>query len=181
MKRTVFIAAAAAVLLTAGPALADPVNWAFSGTWSDGGAVNGAFTYDADTNTYSGVSITTSGGALPSAVYISPQPALSGPSQLSVLTAGGPAAGQRVARFTFSGPLTNGGGTEMLGPASGEGTCDIGCGGFNGGVPNRTVATGVVTTAPPPIPTLGEWAMMGLAAALAGLGGLFVSRRRRWA
>ena len=42
---------------------ADPIVWTVSGTWNDGGSVNGSFTYDADTNTYSNVLLTTTPGS----------------------------------------------------------------------------------------------------------------------
>jgi hypothetical protein len=181
MKRTAFAAALTVMALAAGSAVAMPVNWTMSGSFSDGGSFTGAFTYDADTNVYSGVIVTTTtGGVVTGAVYNAPHAVFSGPNQLTVLTAGGTASGQPLARFTFSAPLTNAGGSVIIGPTTGEGTCNVGCTDFTGGVPQRTATAGLATTAPAPVPTLGEWAMMGFAAALAALGGLFVMRRR-WA
>ena len=44
---------------------ATPVVWYLSGvTFIDGGAASGSFTYDADTNTYSAISISTTAGSI---------------------------------------------------------------------------------------------------------------------
>lgn len=180
MRLTVFAAILGSALLAAGSALAAPLTWYVSGTFADGGVISGSFTYDADTNTYSAVSVTVTGGALSGAAYVTPNTPYVGGTQLGAVTAGGTGSGQRMATFIFSSPLTNGGGFVLLGPSTAEGTCNAGCTGFTGGVPLRTNADGLLSTTTA-VPTLGEWAMMGFAAALAGLGGLFVMRRRRWA
>lgn len=179
MRRGAFAAVLASGLLIAGPVLAVPVTWYVSGTWSDGGSYVGSFVYDADTNTYSSVSITSYDGSLPTANYVAASVPHSGASQLTLLTVGGPVVGERVTRLTFSAPLTNGGGLVTPGGSTGEGTCNVTCSDYAGGVPLRTTAGGLYSSTPPPAPTLGEWAMIGFAAALAALGGLFVSRRRR--
>ena len=44
-------------------ALAAPVVWDLSGTFQDGGTASGSFTYDADTSTYSAISIDTTAGS----------------------------------------------------------------------------------------------------------------------
>lgn len=179
MRHTVFAAILASALLAAGPALAIPLTWYINGTFADGAVINGSFTYDADTNTYSAVSINVTGGALPNATYVTPNTPFLGAVQLSAVTAAGTGSGERRANFVFVGPLTNAGGLVLLSPSSGEGTCNVGCNDFTGGVPARLAPAGGLLTTVADIPTLGEWAMIGMATALAGLGGLVAMRRRR--
>ena len=180
MRRTVFAAALGSVLLAAGPAFAVPLTWYVNGAFGDGGTITGSFTYDADTNTYSAVSLTVNGGSLSNVVYVTPNTPFVGPVQLSAVTAAGTGSGQRVANFVFSAPLTNAGGLVLLSATTAEGTCNVGCSDFTGGVPARLAAPGGVLTTTAPVPTLGEWAMIGLAAGLGLLGGLVALRRRRW-
>src|ERR1051326_2147724 len=46
------------------PALAIPITWNLSGvTFADGGTASGSFVYDADTNVYSFVNVTTTNGS----------------------------------------------------------------------------------------------------------------------
>lgn len=181
MRRTVFAALLGSGLLAAGPALAAPLTWYVNGAFADGATITGSFTYDADTNTYSAVSLSVNGGALSNVVYVTPNTPFVGPVQLSAVTASGTGSGQRLANFIFSAPLTNSGGLVLLGPSTAEGTCNVGCNGFTGGVPNRVVTPGGILTTTAQVPTLGEWAMIGMTAALAALGGWIATRRRRWA
>lgn len=181
MRCAVFAAILGSVLLAAGPALAIPLTWYVNGTFADGGVINGSFTYDADTNTYSAVSVSVTGGSLSNAIYVTPNTPFVGPVQLSAVTASGTGSGERLANFIFSAPLTNAGGLVLLGPTTAEGTCNVGCNDFTGGVPDRVVSPGGLLTTTAPIPTMGEWAMIGLIIALAALGGLIVTRRRRLA
>lgn len=166
-------------LLAGGPAFAAPLTWYVNGAFADGGTITGSFTYDADTNTYSAVALTVNGGALSGVTYITPNTPFVGPVQLSAVTAAGTGSGQRMATFIFSGPLTNAGGLVLLSPTTAEGTCNVGCTGFTGGVPSRLAAPGGVLSTTLSVPTLGEWAMIGLTTVLAGLGGLIAMRRRR--
>ena len=64
MMRRVLVAAVL-VLIVGGAASASPIQWNLSGvTLGDGSSVAGSFIYDVDTNTWSGLSITTSGGTI---------------------------------------------------------------------------------------------------------------------
>ena len=56
-------------------ALADGITWNLSGvTFDDGGAASGSFVYDAPTNTFSAIDITTTpGSAFAGATLYSPQ------------------------------------------------------------------------------------------------------------
>jgi hypothetical protein len=55
-----------ALLLSAGlPVYAASVQWALQGVqFNDGGTASGTFSYDADTNTYSSINVTTTGGSV---------------------------------------------------------------------------------------------------------------------
>src|SRR5438270_11682743 len=51
-------------MVLAASAAAAPILYSVSGTFTDGGTVTGSFAYDAATNTYSNVSITTTTGSV---------------------------------------------------------------------------------------------------------------------
>lgn len=54
-----------AIFLLAAIAHATPVNWKLNGVlFSDGGTANGTFVYDADTNQFSAINITTTTGSV---------------------------------------------------------------------------------------------------------------------
>jgi hypothetical protein len=59
-----FAALVSIVALFSASANATPVVWYLSGvTYDDGGTASGSFTYDADTNTYSAISVSTTAGS----------------------------------------------------------------------------------------------------------------------
>jgi len=122
MNRLTFrslIAALGLLVLLSLPSIAsaDGATWTLSGvTFDDGGTASGSFTYDATTNKYTLISVTTTAGTLLSgASYNSLSPCC-----LDSDT--GLAFGPNVADFTntpalfllFSAPLTNAGGTISL-------------------------------------------------------------------
>ena len=116
-------------LVSARPVSANPITWDFSGiVLSDGTNVTGSFVFDADTTTFSGLNLTTSGGtsvlATSSWFYnlIAPgaqQNALgiTGFVAVDVDTTGSPnlIGAHEVSLFSVLGPLmTNAGGTITL-------------------------------------------------------------------
>jgi hypothetical protein len=116
--------------LASGTATAVPIKWTLSGiTFLDGGTVTGTFVYDADTNTYSSVSIITTAtnpptaGFVPGATYTAPHPP-SGADVLYAIT--NPSlpdlTGTPVVIIRFAQVLTNAGGTTNVFNVA-EGTC----------------------------------------------------------
>ncbi|MFC5344671.1 IPTL-CTERM sorting domain-containing protein [Brevundimonas staleyi] len=184
MKTLALSAAVAAVALVATPALAVPVQWTINGTFQDGGTIGGTFIYDYDTNTYSSINITTTAGTtLTSGANYVALRGTGGSNGLEVLTAGGMADGQRVMYLSTTGAaMNNSGGVRNFNTGlTAEGTCTGGgaCSGAYGTPRSLTggTVTGVVLAAP--VPTLTEWAMIGLTGLLATAGAVMVMRRRQ--
>lgn len=177
------------VLALAASAGAAPVTWYLSGvTMADGAVANGSFVFDASTNTYSSVSITTSGGS----VFVSSTYTAVDPNAVSVDDGTNvelvPNAG--LANFTgtpvlvlfFQTTLTDAGGSSWLagGPASYETTCrDSACTGPS--LTRRNFLGGIATTTPPPtsvvVPTLSSFSLAILAVLLAGSTTLMLRRK----
>lgn len=118
MDRSCIASRCAALLLTSGwlsCAQASPVLWTLTDVlFFDGGTASGSFVYDAATDTYSGVSITTTDSlSVPNATYTS---VVSGtdydaalvPSAMPDLT------GQPLLQLIFQFPLTDAGGLVLL-------------------------------------------------------------------
>ena len=155
-------------------ASAIPVRWTLTGvTFSDGGTASGSFIYDADTNTYSNISITTTAGTvlLTGATYGFIAPVVP-PSSLGFLTTqqnGGDLTGTRGMAPFFGTALTNAGGSASVSAV--EATCsDAVC--TSPVPPSRGTTAGTVTGAQvAPIPTLSfsMLALLGLALAAAAL------------
>lgn len=183
MRRLALTTAAAAVLAAmAAPAWAVPVQWTIAGTFDDGGSVSGTFVYDYDTNTYSAVNVTTTAGAtLPGAVYTT-QAIYGGSNAFALVTATGANPGEPLLTVTITGSMNNAGGLRNI-AGDQEAICDGPSCAFVSLSPRVFTSgtlTGVVLPPPTPtVPTMGEWAMIGLATLLAGLGGLMVMGRRR--
>jgi hypothetical protein len=167
---------------------AAPLVWTLSGvTLADGGSVTGSFTYDATTNTYSAINVTTSGGTSPGYTYTAYDPnALGG--QKSYFLSAVPNPG--LANFEGTpilvieyGSLTNAGGTSSINVISSnsfEGTClDATC--ISASIV-RFVSAGQVTapTPPPPtVPAVSNLGLCGLALLLAAVSSLFLRRTAR--
>ena len=177
--------AAAALVFAPAVALADPVTWTLSGaTFDDGGTASGSFVYDADTDTYSSVQITTTAGTQRSGTtFVDPIGLYTRSDLLYVATSGGAGIGLSSLYLAFDVPLTDAGGVIGIGGV--EGTCTSNnCGAQ--GQPMRNITGSVIAVpAPPPpppppavVPTLTEWAMVLLAGLLATTAALALGRRR---
>lgn len=164
------------LLLLCNAAWAAPVRWTLSGVLlsSPDGTASGSFVYDADTNTYSNVDITTTAftilvDSVPVAVPGNHYTAVgSGTTGSYLLTT---ASGGALV-LLFAQPLTNAGGTigflqqaQILPPAfffSGESV-------NAGPLVHRSITDGAVTASPTPvsIPTLSQTGLLILGVLLA--------------
>lgn len=172
------LAVSMAASLFASAALADPVVWTLNGvTTLDGQTVTGSFTYDADTNTYSAINVTSTGGVGPfTALY--PATASTAGAAIFIQTPAGP--GQNGILLNTANK-TNAGGTLTITTGPGNGglfTCSGVCTNANL-TAGRSIATGTLVGAPVvPVPTLSEWAMILFGLILAGGAALYIQRRQ---
>lgn len=108
-------------------AIANPILWnVYGGTFQDGGTITGSLTYDASTNTYSSVDITTFGGGISGSTYTFIDPSHDGPFTWLLSPSPGQGIGTPVLYLNLNTPLTNAGGTIpfSIGPeTSFEGAC----------------------------------------------------------
>jgi hypothetical protein len=169
-------------------AQAEPIGYSFTTSFFDGGLAFGHFIYDADTTTYSNVSITVSGSATPSldGTYIYPCPSadcfgIPLATNLYVLRdppppPGTDLTGSQVFVLTFGTPLT-----DARSPVTADaayGTCNnISCIGQDLG-PDAVRNNPNVLVAPPAIPTLTAWSLAAFALLLSGFAVLHLWRNR---
>ena len=164
------------LILPLGSASATPISWTLENwVFDDGGTASGSFVFDADTNAYSNISITTTlGSTLGGASYGIPDLASPGNSTIAVWVTGPMAdfTGTPLVAVQWLSALTNAGGTayvNLSGSFYGEYACgDAGCTYAVG--PYRQLTQGFVSTVPEP----GTSALFGF-----GLLGLCFARRRR--
>ncbi len=136
----------------AGIASATPVTWTLSGVaFSGGGTASGSFVYDADTNTYSSVNITTTtGGTRSGATYIAAclgTGVTCSATTLQLFTAAaGPFTGLPNWYINFSTALTNSGGTKTVTGGQESNCPNAGC--SSPQAPSRSVSAGGQVTAP---------------------------------
>ncbi len=173
-------------------ASAFPVRWVLSGvTFAGGGTASGSFVYDADANTFSSVSITTtSTGSFTGQTYVTVvPPPTSGASFVVSVTTGAFTTGTPDFFLLPATPLTDAGGTLALvvgtNPAgsSSEGVCgNAACSG-PGPSPVRQVSAGsLVGTAVAgggTVPALSVPAMAGLGALLVAAASMLMRRQEK--
>ncbi len=169
-------------------AFAVPVLWTLTGVvFNDGGTASGSFIYDATTNTYSSVSITTTTGSTRTgaAYSVTNTSISSSTAALYVTSAAANQTGLPALFLPFTSALTNAGGSVNIRLGlnasfdGSESNCgDAACSGP--AVPQRLMTSGSVTGAvvTASIPTLSEWGLILLSGLLA-LGTMVVMRRRQ--
>ncbi len=117
----------AALTTLAGAASAGPVTWTLSGvTFAQGGTASGSFAYDADTDTYSSINIsTTTDSQATGTTGYDTVLGFSNHILLSVVKAaeGPDFTGDHSLRLFFTSPLTSLGGTASLATFEGEWVC----------------------------------------------------------
>lgn len=137
LRSTIF-SLAAVVLCLGAPAAAAPLTWNISGMFNDGGTMSGSFVYNADTNIFTSIDVTTTAGSLlGGSNYTLPVPCCEGlPSAnfLLFVTATGDLTGTPILADYLTGSMTDAGGVINLGTADsgfpfyseefcGDGTC----------------------------------------------------------
>ena len=155
-------------------ALADGVTWNLSGvTFDDGGTASGSFVYDAATNTYSAIDVTTSAFGLRPPVTYTSFSDVALPSNTGFLfgpNSGGDFTGASFLMWLFDAPLTDGGTVQVSLPPpidSIEALCtNSDCTTFS----SRSVSGGeVIAAVATPEPSTFLLVSMGLIALLAGV------------
>jgi hypothetical protein len=138
---TFAVAAGLAVATLAAPAAAIPVTWTLHNVvFDDGATASGWFVYDADTNVFGPVDITTTSGAVVTgATYTLEDPGFDSTADFSVFVTGMLAdyTGTPALALSMLVPLTNAGG--MIPVSNGEFVCiDAGC---TDGTPARFIVS----------------------------------------
>ena len=149
-------------------ALADGITWNLSGvTFDDGGSASGSFVYDAPSNTFSAIDITTTAGsAFAGATYTGLSGAFGSSNTGMLLGPSGNLTDTALLFLMFGANLTNSGGTVPLNGV-GEGTCDdADC--FNSTLLRSITAGDVVGAVATPEPSAFLLVGTGLLALLAG-------------
>ncbi len=181
LARQSILAAAVCLASAAFTAEAAPLKWTLTDVTSFGSSITGSFVYDADTDTYSHINITTSSGSvIPGGSWntlaIDPKYPPSFFVQF-VDTTGSDQSGANTLGLMFYYSLTNAGGTVNL-FATYQGSClTASCGtlgvypgdptpGFNPNVTGYVVASAIPEPA-------------SLSVLAAGAGAIFLTRKRR--
>jgi hypothetical protein len=150
---------ALALLFGCGVAQAAAIEWTLNDVvFDDGGTAFGSFTYDVDSNTFSGISITTTVGSENSGHFYefeNPGPSTDA-SGLHLVAIADPVQGTPGFNLNLDSLLTNNGGTIVIGigspPSAFESICSSSLctvfGGINSGY--RSVVAGTVSAVPIP-------------------------------
>lgn len=151
------ILACALAAFTGANAEAAPIRWVLQDVlFDDGGTASGSFVYDADTNTLSAISVTTTDGAvLLGSVYefANFEAGLLDADSVLLVAAANPGAGTPAFNINLESAMTNAGGTISLAmappPLTFESTCLISnCTQFFS--IDRVTVSGSITTVPVP-------------------------------
>ena len=169
---------AVAMFGTAGAGLAAPVVWTLNNaTLASGKVITGSFTYDSDTNAYSNINLSSTGGVGPFTILMPNFPS----NATTAILIQNPASPGQNGILIDTNAKTNAGGTLTISTSNGAGglfTCAGAC--TNGlWTSGENFTSGTIDGAPAtPVPTLSEWALtaLGLILALAAAG--MVQRRR---
>ncbi|MEM9056156.1 MAG: hypothetical protein AAGD86_01690 [Pseudomonadota bacterium] len=170
------LVAGVAVLMAGAAAEAAPVRWVLQDvTFDDGGQAFGSFIYDADTDTFSSINVTTTDGSiLLGSVYefVNFEAGLLDADSVLLVAAANPGAGTAAFNMNLEEAMTNAGGTIALAmappPLAFESTCLTSvCDRFFS--IDRAIVSGSITTIPVP-------AALWLFASALGLTGAL----RRW-
>lgn len=195
------IGSVCAAFLVASPARAVPLTWTLHDfVFDDGGTASGSYVYDAASNTYSGIAITTTVGVAPVFVPVGPTflaffpggtydaqlPAFGGASNFfsGINSANLPnLTGATAFIFALVGSMTDGGGTILVdtGPLNPpEGTCqNAECNAISS--PQRTLISGDVFATPEASPVPGPVVGAGIPGLVMAFGGFLAWRRRKQA
>jgi hypothetical protein len=158
-------------------------------TFGDGGSASGSFVYDASTNTYSSVNITTTTGSVRNGAtytFVCTAPCngvTPGNQQVLNLTASSSSdlTGTPGFALFFQQGLTNLGGTLLI-TSGQEATCNNATCSAPGAPARFTGIAASVSAVPPPlrqVPTLSEIGLAGLSLVLAFAGAFAALRRRK--
>ena len=167
------LAGAACAFLLAGFALAEPVVWTLNGvTFNDGGTASGSFTYDAGTNTFSSINITTTmgsirGGATYTFVCTAPCDGVTPSSNLSLmltLSSAVDLTGSPGFALGFSSGLSDAGGSVALSSGIEAACSNATCTSSSGAT--RTISAGSVFAFAPPLAGVPTLSATGLAATI---------------
>ncbi len=165
------VVAASVVLPNA--ALAVPIQWTLQGvTFDDGTTARGSFFYDADTNLYSDINITSSSGNVYGTRALNRSASAFG--FFAIAAGGPPLIGDSLFFLIFTRQLSNAGGiVPFRGNSAYEGVCvNDGCGAAE--IARVVTAGQVFAGSPVTLSEPGTLAIMGL-----GLAGLGLALRRR--
>ncbi len=169
------------------PAFALPIQWTLEGvTFSDGASAFGTFVYDADTNEYTDINITTTTASRPGAMYafvcVAPctgvMPDQNGELNLTTSPSSDQTGLPGFALF-FDPPLSNSGGLRAV-----LGALEADCSNSTCVTPTgteRTAAGSVVALVvnPAPAPALSSSSLVLVVLLLAACGGFGIAAQRR--
>jgi hypothetical protein len=152
IRRTVLMICS--IFAFAGSLAATPLVWTLSGvTFNDGGLASGSFVYDAVTNTYSSINVTTTNGSVRTGAtyHFIDAGVSSGALVLAVVTTTGDLTGTPALAFPFTPALSDAGGTVSV-----LGAIEVTCGNAScstATAPVRSASAGSVSSSSLPTPT----------------------------